>query len=215
VFVNGVKLSRPAVLLGEGDRFLVGTTEISVFAFRASAMVPLGQPAVTVPLTKAAVVPSAPNRPVAVTGRADAIELVGQLAEQLMESGHPLEAARVLSVHLQDLRKGASAGLNVPVRILESATRYALRLHRWTQRSIWIDYVLELHVAISQVPSEICLRELEQASCTTADWDTAMLGYFVQTLERRPEPLTFDETARLRRLEELGATRSSKTIPLV
>jgi pSer/pThr/pTyr-binding forkhead associated (FHA) protein len=37
VYVNGVRVSRPTSPLAEGDRLLIGTTEISVFSTRASA----------------------------------------------------------------------------------------------------------------------------------------------------------------------------------
>src|SRR5262245_3270898 len=37
VYVNGVRVSRPTSTLSEGDRLLIGTTEISVFSTRSSA----------------------------------------------------------------------------------------------------------------------------------------------------------------------------------
>jgi hypothetical protein len=218
IFVNGVKLARPRIELGEGDRLLIGTTEVSVFGMRVSAMVRLGkqvariappvlnQPklpeigAVIEPLAAPRLGPrQGPRRP-AVTGRTDASQLVRQFAEQLMETGHPLEAVRVLSEHLQNLVKGASAGLSVPEVILESAARSALRLHQWTGRVSWIEYVFELHLASLSVPSADCLGELEPLLATTAV-DPSLVGYFVKTLERRTEPLSSEEVGRLRRLE--------------
>jgi predicted component of type VI protein secretion system len=226
VFINGLRLSRPSLALGDGDRFLIGTTEFSVFSLRSSAMVKLDPRNIAEPRTKAEQTahpiaklelggepPARPKRSIAVTGRSDAIHLVGQFAEQLMSSGHPLEAVRVLSEHLQNLMKGASAGLPVPTRILESATRYALTLQRWTQREVWIDYVFELHLASLQVPSETSLIELESALLVT-EVDRALLGYFVTTLARRHESLTVDESQRLRRIERLGPPPSSKVPPL-
>jgi hypothetical protein len=121
-----------------------------------------------------------------------------------MDSGHPLEATRVLTEHLQNLMKGAAAGLCVPAPVLETTTRYALRLHQWTQRAAWIDYVFELHLTSWQVPSELSLTELEATVTTATLFDTSMLDYFVKTLERRAEPLTMEETLRLKRLEHLG-----------
>lgn len=41
VFVNGVRLARPSYRLSEGDRLLIGTTEVSVFSSRASATIPI------------------------------------------------------------------------------------------------------------------------------------------------------------------------------
>jgi len=220
VFVNGCRLSRPSVLLGEGDRVLIGTTEISVFSMRASAQVRLGRMVANMPraveespppvgghlystVRSEPPIPRAPKRTIAVTGRSDAINMVGQFAEQLMISGHPVEAARVLSEHLQNLLKGASAGLNVPVRILETATRYALRLHEWTKRIAWVEYVLELHLAAHQVPTRTSLDELQAALGTKVKLDTNLVRYFVTTIESRVDSLTEDERSRLARIQTL------------
>ena len=219
VFVNGCKLSRPSVLLGEGDRILIGTTEISLFSLRASAQVRLGRLVTNAPrsvvhppppvanATHSTVrsdppIPISPKRTIAVTGRSDAINMVGQFAEQLMSSGHPLEAARVLSEHLQNLLKGASAGLNVPTRILETATRYALRLHEWTKRVAWLEYVLELHLAAHQVPTHSSLDELGEALRRQVKLDANLIRYFTNTIESRTEPLTDDERCRLERIQK-------------
>lgn len=217
VYVNGARLSRPSLLLGEGDRFLIGTTELSVFAVRSTARKPREPQGAPVPPTPNAL--PAPDlarvelkrrprpsliRPLATTGRADAVGLVGQCAERLMDSGHPLEAIRVLSEHLQNLKKGASAGLRVPAHILESATRYALLAHRWTQQAAWINYVFELHLISGQVPNEECVNELESAWNTTTNLDTSVLNHLVETLEHRAVPLTVEEVRSLQRLERLG-----------
>jgi hypothetical protein len=132
--------------------------------------------------------------------------LVAQFAEQLMDSGHPLEAARVLSEHLQNLLKGATAGLAVPSLLLEKASRHALRLHQWTQRTDWLEYVFELHMACLQVPSELVLRQLEPAMMAARDLDASLVAYFTKTLERRHEPLSCEERLRLRSLAKLDAS---------
>jgi hypothetical protein len=203
VFVNGIKLSRPSTRLSDGDSLLFGTTEISVFALRPSTLVEHAQETVGVPLTRS------PKRPVAITGRSDALDLVGQFAEKLMESGHPHKAARVLSEHLLNLLRGASAGLGVSASILERATLLALRLRMWTQNTEWVEYVLQLHLACLQVPSKMSLDDLEPAVCTATDMDLSLLGYFVKTLERRPEPLTPEESLRLRRINHLAGARAT------
>ena len=213
VFVNGCRLSRPSVLLGEGDRVLIGTTEISLFSMRESAQVRLGRP-VSDTLSSSRdlrstvrpepAIPGPFKRTIAVTGRSDAINMVGQFAEQLMASGHPVEAVRVLSEHLQNLLKGASAGLNVPTRILETATSYALRLHQWTKRTSWLEYVLELHLSAHQVPTLSSLNELKVVLGTHIRLDANLVRYFVSTLESRVELLTDDERHRLKCVQELA-----------
>jgi hypothetical protein len=223
VFVNGNKLAQPSALLSEGDRLLIGTTEVSVFSLRGSARLGLGQQGLRSPYSHAAPdftrssnedanAEQRPisRRPLVTTGRSDATNLVGQFAEQLMDSGHPLEAVRVLSEHLQNLVKGATAGLNVPGRILEVATHYALTLLSWTQKSLWLDYVFELHLASLQVPSDESLNEIESILRTAWQVDAAQVSYFIKTIERRHIPLSANEANRLRRIEGLCAERASK-----
>jgi hypothetical protein len=66
-----------------------------------------------------------------------------------------------------------------------------------------LDYVLELHMACQQVPSDASLRELESALSSPVKADPGLLCYFIQTIENRTEAPTLDETQRLRRIERL------------
>ena len=218
VFVNGCKISRPSLALCEGDRMLLGTTEISVFSLRASATIPMERSKDTDAVPERATLPSldaleisqggAPQprrRTAATTERNDTVDMMGQFAEKLMESGHPLEAVRTLSDHLQNLLKGATAGLTVPEHILESATHYSLLLHSWTQRDSWIEFVLELHLASQCVPTERSLAAIETARQTSRALDGALVQYLVKTIEGRSPPPSTDERLRLRRIARLGS----------
>lgn len=216
VFVNGSKLSRPRVPLYDGDRLLIGTTEISVFGLRSSTTVrvdtdatePRRPPASDTlrsrPNPDAPAVDVSMHRPTITTGRTAAIDLVGSFAEQMMKTGHPLEAVRTLSEPLQNLLKGASAGLAVPSNILQSATNHAIRLRSWTQRDTWIDYVFELHLASQQVPTPAVLQLLEQVVAEGARVDRSLVRYLAVTLERRATPATGDEAACLARLKRIA-----------
>jgi hypothetical protein len=219
VFINGVRLSRPDALLCEGDRILLGTTEISVFGLRGSLTLSIDpQAALTpadAPVSQTLRSPAAEQTPLPgrgtrrprqamTTGRSAAIDLVGQFAEQMMASGLELEAVRTLSEPLQNLLKGASAGLSVPEAILESATTYALKLREWTERDAWLDYVFELHQACQQMPSDRVLRLLEQACFQGAHVDRSLVRYLIATLEGNTTPLRLDQRAGIARLKQLA-----------
>ena len=217
VFVNGCKVSRPSLALYEGDRMLLGTTEISVFSVRASATVQMERDRDTDAAPERATLPSPDatetfqgslphpkRRALVTTERNDTVDMMGQFAEKLMESGHPLEAVRTLSDHLQNLLKGATAGLTVPEHILESATHYSLLLHRWTQRDSWIEFVLELHLASQRVPTERSLVAIEAAWQASKTIDGALVQYLVQAIGGRSPPPNPDEQQRLRRIARLG-----------
>ncbi len=215
IFVNGCKISRPIVALNEGDRMLLGTTEISVFSLRGSATIPIERS--TDPAPEHSTLPSAEapaslqqgsqplrKRVAVTTERNDTVDMMGQFAEKLMESGRPLEAVRTLSDHLQNLLKGATAGLTVSPHILESATRYALLLHSWTQRDNWVEYVLELHLASQCVPSELSLAAIECAWKTLKALDGSLVEYLIKTIEGRSPPPSATEQLRLQRIARLG-----------
>lgn len=217
LFINGMRLARPTAGLSEGDRLLIGTTEISVFSTRASATMPIGKRIAEVRLTpkpRLALNPSASamarpmqatSKPIPTTERSDAVELVGLLASRLMASGHPLEATRVLSEHLNNVLLGASAGLSVPYNVLDHATRYALDLYRWTRRPSWIDYPIELHVACQQMPSEASIHALESVYTTAPGVDRSLVDYLVQTLQGRQGGVSREEQPRLARLIRLAS----------
>lgn len=216
VFVNGVKLSRPDAALCEGDRLLLGTTEISVFGVRGSVIVSVDPkvadrapesrtlrspvheaPPVQVPRTVR-------HRDTVTTGRSAAIDLVGQFAEQMMSTGLVLEAVRTLSEPLQNLLKGASAGLGVPVPILESAAAYALRLREWTARDAWLDYIFELHQACQQVPNDRVLQLIEATCAAGARIDGSLVRYLITTVEKGSAPLSLEDHAGIARLQRLA-----------
>lgn len=220
VFINGVRLSRPDVVLCEGDRLLLGTTEISVFSVRGSLTISI-EPKPPLPAqegpgsnTLRSPAPEEPpiqapcatrRRATVTTGRSAAIDLVGQFAEQMMASGLVLEAVRTLSEPLQNLLKGASAGLSVPGPILESATSYALRLREWTGRDAWVDYVFELHQACQQVPSDGVLQLVEPICLSGARVDRSLVRYLITTLERDSAAFSLQERTAIARLKQLGA----------
>jgi pSer/pThr/pTyr-binding forkhead associated (FHA) protein len=217
VFVNGSKVSRPLVELCEGDRLLLGTTEVSVFSLRASAKMPVSRRLDVLPEGTHRAVQSAPQthttkvspalarvRPRVETDRGDAIDLIGGLADELRASGHPVEAVRVLSEHLQSLLKGASVGLTVPDRVLERATQRALQLNSWTQRSAWVDYAFELHVACRKLPSESSMQALEAACQLAPGVDRSLIGYLLKALDGELDDATAEEKQRVQRLRQLA-----------
>jgi len=211
VFVNGVRLSRPTSRLQEGDRLLIGTTEVSIFSSRASATIPIEHYSAEVlrrpppvkditaaPSPRVDVKPARP--PVAVTDRSNAVELVGNLARRLMGNGRGPEAVRLLTDHLNNVLLGASAGLSVPDAVLEHASEHAVELFHWTKRAAWLDYVFQLHLACQRVPSALSLDVIEDVACPKGAIDHELLDYFLSSLQARASGLTPDEQNRLARI---------------
>lgn len=244
VYVNGARITHSAILR-EGDRLLIGTTEISLFEARRDARVmrlrarreetqrpsSIGMlppsPRVPAPSTltadprssfgtlelhlddlavdardeegppsaRSADLKSLRNRSSGVpsTARADALEVIGALAERLASGGNLDEARRVLSSHLKRILQGATAGLTVPEEVCVAASRHALSLARWTGQSTWIDYVVELHLAARRAMNPQTFAMFESVVLSVGDFDRQLFTYFVDGLRGERGLLTVDE----------------------
>lgn len=235
VYVNGMRVGH-SVVLRDGDRILIGTTEISLFESRDSSLmrvrasrkissVPAERvtPVVSQPVPYAAknTLPSLqqqaqpqqavttkpgrmPNRPEGIpsTARADALKMIGGLADRLAATGNLEEAAQVLSGHLKRILKGANSGLTVPADVAASASHHALTLARWTKQALWADYVVELHLSARLVMSAVTLASFEDV-ISRLDFDRMLLGYYVDGLKDRLGKLDIDERRRVDRLRFL------------
>jgi len=246
VYVNGLRITHSA-LLREGDRLLIGTTEISLFEARPDARVaPLRLrrhdqsrsvpvlppdprvPAATTlpgaqafgkldlhlddlaadagddgpPSARSADLKALRSRSSGVpsTARADALEVIGALADRLASNGNVDEARRVLSSHLKRILQGATAGLSVPEEVCLLASRHALSLSRWTGQSIWIDYVVELHLAARRAMHPDTFTTFESAALSLGEFDRQLFTYYVDGLRGERGLLTVDERQVLDRL---------------
>lgn len=269
VYVNGTRIAHSS-LLREGDRLLVGTTEISLFEARPDARIaplrvrreaetqkppalvfippPPPLPSATIPvpasrrgsfghldlhlddLPRGDDLPDADDSPrrdveereprtsrsrqvnglrdvdagVPSTARADALEVIGALADRLASGGNLEEARRVLSAHLKRILHGATAGLTVPDEVCGLACRHALSLARWTGQSTWIDYVIELHLAARRAMSSTVFADFESAALSLGDFDRQLFNYYVESLLDQGALLTPDEQAIVERMGRLS-----------
>jgi pSer/pThr/pTyr-binding forkhead associated (FHA) protein len=224
VYVNGLRVGH-SVPLREGDRILIGTTEISLFENREASLArlrvarPATSPAEERPSPPLRAVPVSPTRApaepaasqprmrvastrdnVPATARADALKMIGSLADRLAATGNVEEAAQVLSGHLRRILKGANSGLVVPADVAATASHHALTLARWTKQSLWADYVVELHLSARLVMNAVTLAQFEDA-ISKLEFDRMLLDYYVEGLKGRRQALEPDEQRRLERLE--------------
>lgn len=248
VYVNGLRIAR-SLPLREGDRLLLGTTEISLFEARPDARVQRLRPrrgelgSSPAPARREAAPTTLPAKPgdsfgklrlyldeadsaheagppsskpaesrslqghdsaAPSTARADALEVIGALADRLAAHGNIDEAGRILSTHLKRILQGATAGLTVPVGVCQLASRHALSLARWTSRSTWIDYVVELHLAAHLVMNSDTLESFESVVLSIGDFDRQLFGYYVDGLVAEQSRLTDPEQRVVRRLQALA-----------
>lgn len=143
------------------------------------------------------------NSGVPSTARADALEVIGALADRLAASGNLDEARRVLSSHLKRILQGATAGLTVPNEVCLLASKHAISLARWTGQSGWIDYVVELHLAARRAMSPTTFSSFESVVLSIGDFDRQLLRYYVDGVRAEQSLLTAEEHTVLERLFRL------------
>jgi hypothetical protein len=205
VYVNGARLNRSRPLY-DGDRILIGTTELSVFAAPASESRPAavrGQErfaSKSLPPADDVMDPLLRRRTEsATTARASAFDVLGRLADRMFAMGRGSEAEKILADHLTRVRGGARAGLEVPAALREEAARYALRLAQATGRLMWADFAVELHL-LAGLPMSDPLFELLMGAGRVRDLDKKLFADYLAAMRRRLLHLSSDEQRRYARL---------------
>ncbi len=214
VYVNGLRVGHDAILR-EGDRILIGTTELSLFECRDSSLMriraavpvqpePAYAPLHQQPPHQAPLPPPRKPQQIPSTARADALKMIGGLADRLASSGNVEEATQVLSGHLKRILKGANAGLAVLPEVAGTASHHALTLARWTKLPLWADYVVELHLSARLMMSAPTLATFEDVAAKV-DFDKMLLNYYVEGLAKNAEALAPEERKRLTVLSRLAS----------
>lgn len=213
IYVNARAISHRTALC-EGDRILIGSSELSIFALRSGA----GRDPKALstlpprPVSKTSSIPSAALRlsdekaaeRLPQTVRADSLRIIGRVAARLATTGNFAEAERVLSGHLRRILAGAGAGLLVPHELLQLACEHALDLARWTTDGAWLDYVVELHLATGRVMSLPLIAGLELGQRWVSEVNRLLLRYYVQSICSRAGELLPDDRRRLPLLQHLA-----------
>jgi hypothetical protein len=82
------------------------------------------------------------------TTREEALELLGGVADKVLALGRGDEAERVLSTALNNILGEVKRGREPAPRVLGRAASYAGKLAEATTRGKWIDYTIELYMAL-------------------------------------------------------------------
>jgi hypothetical protein len=172
LYVNGDRI-RGTRMLASGDRLLLGTEELviqggtGVVETRASAEPPLMAPIeiVTDGPSEWRKQPKPeeppPTEHVITTQKADAFETLGRLADRMLASGRHDAAAKILSGHMRSVLTGVRDGRQPPPEVLAGSTRYAMKLAAACQEASWLNYVIELHLALKLPVNVDVLAQLQ------------------------------------------------------
>ncbi|HEY0464675.1 MAG TPA: hypothetical protein VGC79_10715, partial [Polyangiaceae bacterium] len=90
------------------------------------------------------------------TQRAEALELLGGVADKVLALGRGEEAERVLSTALNNVLNEARRGREPAARVVIKAATYAGKLADATAHGKWLDYTIELYAALRRpIPIEL------------------------------------------------------------
>jgi len=136
------------------------------------------------------------------TKRADALEVLGGVAQKMLARGQNADAERVLTTHLANVMQQARAGLlRDEPELLGKVAGHALRLCAATKKATWANYVLALYECSARpIPGE-SIDEL-YALARSVPLDLALLRRYLASLRSSGE-LGANDKFLLRRLEGL------------
>lgn len=107
------------------------------------------------------------------TQRAEALELLGGVADKVLALGRGEEAERVLSTALNNVLNEVKRGREPAARVINRAAGYAGKLAEATAHGKWLDYTIELYAGLRRpMPIELVdqmyavLRRVDAVSLT-------------------------------------------------
>jgi pSer/pThr/pTyr-binding forkhead associated (FHA) protein len=144
-FLNGTRVRTIPVTLAEGDRVLVGSSEIVIAASMPPEQTTLRP--VTVPPVHASMVPPSHNLFTGVgqaTEKADSLKLLGEVAERAMRAGHVEDAVRMAGPEVERVLGEVRAHRSLTPSHLEWGLDHALGLAAATRAERWFELALEI-----------------------------------------------------------------------
>jgi hypothetical protein len=209
VYLNGERILQPR-LIHEGDCVFVGGQELTFVELRTD---PASAPS-TPPLSSRFAGTHDPPTykthgnhgapaDIPITARADALDLLGNLARRLANDVKAEQAPRMLGPHLEGILRGASTGLVVPEALGQIACEYAIDLAHWTGEARWLDYVVELHLVTKRMMSAATVSALQRSERWIGALDRSLLDYYVNSFASRGAELDREARARLATLRRL------------
>jgi FHA domain-containing protein len=137
------------------------------------------------------------------TQRAEALELLGGVADKVLALGRGEEAERVLSTALSNVLAEARRGREPPARVVTRAATYAGKLAEATARGKWLDYTIDLYASVRR-PMPIEIVDQMYAVLRRVDAvNLAALRAYLSLLHAQTQPYAPNERFAIQRLEGL------------
>ena len=199
VYVNGIRTTGPH-RLGDGDRVLFATREISVFALSGheERTPPTPEPAKTEQPAGGDIRTEAAS-----TDRADPLAIAVTVTDQLLARDHVAEAETGLEQQVMRALERGRSGRIIPGAVCDSAGASVLTLAEVTGKSKWVYFAIDLHSFGRRVMSDVLLDQLERVLLVVSGFERTSLTSYVALLQDLRLELSEEETRRVERLKRL------------
>jgi hypothetical protein len=195
IYING-ELLRETRLLEVGDRIDIGGEELEL----------VQQPDADAARARDTRIKQRAHKPTpdpdAGTQQASAFVLLGGLLDKLLALGRGAEAERLMTKHLQRMLAEAERGIRPDA--FTTAGHYAIRLADATGRASWVDYVVQLYLAVREPMPTPQIDALHAVVRRVRNVDMVRLREYVAMLRLRAAELSPAERFAVRRIESLA-----------
>jgi len=186
-YINGERLvgSRE---LADGDLLLLGAEQIVI---GSSGHVPVPVKHGATPRTPETPPRDDPDSPAAwrrhtpgadarivTTRKADAFATLGTLADRMFASGRFEAAAKILSGHMKSVLGAVRDGRGLPEEVIAGSVRYALKLAAARSEPSWLDYVIDLHLALRRILPADAVEQIRSSLLRGATLDLELLARY-------------------------------------
>jgi hypothetical protein len=147
--------------------------------------------------------PGDPEPDTTMVRRAQAVQLLGGVAEKALAMGRADEAERLLATPLSELMDACRAGKNLTPLLVDGVARVAAKLATATGKGAWVDFVIELYQAQGRPCPAPVIDELNTAVRKVSAIDLVRLREYLALLHEKQASLGPAERFLLQRIEGL------------
>jgi len=205
VFVNGERVDGARDLL-VGDRLTIGNETVVLCTFGAASVAEEKSRRATVPeLDVEQGGPSSSTRTApsqdeaeSPTDRREAFDTLGSLADRMLATGRLDTAEKILTGHIFAVLGGKQGFEQVEDKVIESSSRYALKLAAARLEGAWVDLVIEYHSALRRPLSDEAIEEVRALLAHRVEIDSVVLSRYKDVLRTAVRQGALEETDRIR-----------------
>jgi pSer/pThr/pTyr-binding forkhead associated (FHA) protein len=116
------------------------------------------------------------------TTQLEDFEYLGHLADKMFTMGRVDAARNILESHLNEILMGTRAGRRPSLKLLDAASRYAVKLAQETLDGRWVDAAVEMHLIMCRPLREETIQQLASLRAKAAIGSDELLARYHERL---------------------------------